>query len=131
MVWKSDAVSAAEEHLDVAPTCQCTVDLEGNGAGSRSKVVVPESKGGCVQQCVAIVPIHVTEPADTLMPGAAVELDDQSELQVVDIAHVGEIGPRLLSPALGQAVWTLDVAQIPQLDRRFGSRTNVGEQVVE
>jgi hypothetical protein len=68
MVWTSDAVSAAEEHLDVAPNGQCTVDLEGNGAASRSRVVVPESKGGCVHQCVAIVPIHVTEPANTLMP---------------------------------------------------------------
>jgi hypothetical protein len=80
MVWTSDAVSAAEEHLDVAPNCQCTVGLEGNGAGSRSRVVVPESKCGCVQQCVATVPIHVTEPANTLLPGAAV---------------VGRIVPRL------------------------------------
>jgi len=33
----------------------------------------------------------------------------------------------MLSTARGQAVWTLDVAQIPQLNRRLGSRTNVGE----
>ena len=90
MVWNRDAVSAAEEHLDVAPNCQFTVDLEGNGAASRSQVVMPESKGGCIDQCVAIVPIHVAEPANALVTGAAVELDDQSELLVVDIAHVGE-----------------------------------------
>ncbi len=51
---------------------------------------MPEAKGGCVYQRVAIVPIHVAELANTFMTGAAVELDDQSELLVVDISHVGK-----------------------------------------
>jgi hypothetical protein len=58
MVWNNDAVSAADEDLDIAPNCQCTVDLESNGAGSSNKVVVPVSKGGCVHQRVSIVPIQ-------------------------------------------------------------------------
>jgi hypothetical protein len=60
---------------------------------------------------------------------STVKLDDHSVLLIVNIGQVGETGPRLLSSALWQAVRTLDVAQIPQLNGRFGSIPNVVEQV--
>jgi hypothetical protein len=39
---------------------------------------------------VPIVPIHVAKPTNTFVAGAAIELDDQSELPIVDIGLVRE-----------------------------------------
>jgi hypothetical protein len=78
---------------------------------------------------VAVIPIHIAEPTNTFVTDATVKLDDHSVRPIVNIGHVGEAGPRLLSSALWQAVRTLDVAQILQLNGRFGSNPNVGEQV--
>jgi hypothetical protein len=39
---------------------------------------------------VAVVPIHVAEPADTVMIGTAVKLDDHSEFFIVNISLVSE-----------------------------------------
>jgi hypothetical protein len=80
---------------------------------------------------VAVIPIHIAELTNTFMTDTTVKLDDHPVLLIINIGQVGEAGPRLLSSALWQAVRTLDVAQISQLDRRFGSNANIEEQVAQ
>jgi hypothetical protein len=80
---------------------------------------------------VAVIPIHIAKLTNPVMTGTAVELHDHPELLIVDIGLVWEARPRLLTIAPWQAVRTLDVAQIPQLDWRFGSNLNVGKQVAQ
>jgi hypothetical protein len=70
-----------------------------------------------VDQGVSIVSIHVAKPTKTLMIDTAIELNDESELLVVDVGLEGKTRPRLLPLALGQTVCPFHVAQIPQLDR--------------
>jgi hypothetical protein len=77
-----------------------------------------------------VVPPHVPEPAHALVAEPAVQLDHEGIAQIGDVAAEGvaavvlPVGPR-------QAVRTLDVTEVAELQRRLDARRDVAEQVLE
>ena len=87
---RSVAAPTTEECLEVALLHQYPVDLEGDSTRSGHEVVRAIPKRACVHQNVAIIPIHVTELANTFMTSTAVELHDEAVLVVVDVCSIRE-----------------------------------------
>lgn len=81
------------------------------------------SQSHCAANHVVIVSIHVSEGPDSFVSPAPIELDDEPFV-ISDIAAVTATSE--LTFAGCDAVGTLDIAQVDELQRAFGTLTCVG-----
>jgi hypothetical protein len=104
------------------------VDLVGDRTGARCHVQVAVAQRQLVTECVLVVPVHVAEPSFALMTDATIELDDQAEPLVLDVALVRKIGPRTLALTSRQAMSALHVLEVAQLEVGANTLLDLGQQ---
>jgi hypothetical protein len=127
----TSAATAADRCSWPAPGHQELRNLGSHLAGSLDNVVPAITQCRPVNECEAIVSLHVTETIHPLMTDAPIKLDQQGIVVVTDIGEVGQAVPPPLSVPVRQTVRSFYLPQLRHLQARFGADGNITQQVVD